>query len=399
RASGTAVGLFQLSRNLARLGRSDEALAQLVFARAEVDAIPDRDFRERIELDLLEVEAEVFGSRTPAEAIPVLDRAINRFDRTGFGTRLAALHLSRGLLYERVGDRAAAERDWATGRDRLETERRTLSAEDLRMSQAGSLRDIWTAMAVSRIHAGVPPADSLEAIERSRALTLVEHALKRIGETPTIADIQGHLPARSALLYFLVRDQMAGAWLVTSKDVVFRRLRGDSVTIAALVHRYRRVVDTMASEEAFRQVAADVHAALLSPFRSELTDVDALVVVPDALLSGISFAALVDPATKQFEITQRAVAMAPSGSLVIQQAPRPLDGRPLIIGAGAGHDAVPLPWVDEEVSRVSALYDDRVVLEDDAATKANVLAALSHAGVVHFAGHAVSNPISPLLST
>src|SRR5262249_8923254 len=163
-------------------------------------------------------------------------------------------------------------------------------------------------------------------------------------------------------------------------------------------HRYRRVVDTMASEDAFRQVAAAVHSALLSPFRSELTDVDALIVVPDATLSGISFAALVDPVTNQFEIAQRAVAMAPSGSLLVQPALRPAEGRPLIIGAGAGRDAVPLPWVADEVSRVGALYSDRVVLQGDAATKATVLAALSHAGVVHFAGHAVSNPTNPLLS-
>src|SRR5262249_7671801 len=154
----------------------------------------------------------------------------------------------------------------------------------------------------------VLPADSLEAVERSHALTLVERALKHVGETATVAEIQDDLPARSALLYFLVRDQTAGAWLVTSEAVVFRRLGGGSGGVGARVHRYRRVVDTMASEAAFRQVAADVHSALLSPFRGELTAVDTLVVVPDAILSGISFAALVDPATNQFEITQRAVA-------------------------------------------------------------------------------------------
>ncbi len=398
RASAISTGLLHLARNYARLGRADEALSEVREARIVGQQMPDPEVRERQELEVLEVEGEVFGSRDPREGIPVLDRAIDRFDATGFGLRLAALRLARGLLYERAGDRTAAERDWSKGIERLETERRTLTEEQLRMSQAGSLRDTWSAITVSRLKAGAPPAASLDALEQSHARTLVEHALSSRAPL-AIAEIQRRLPADTALLYFLIHDQIAVGWLLTSASVVSRPLGADGPSIATLARRYRRVVDTLAGDDVFLQVSTQMYGLLLAPFGADLRGVTSLVVVPDPVISGISFAALRDPATRRFLIADHAVAMAPSGSLLVEAAaPRRRHGTALMVSASAASGFAPLPWADEEARTVASLHPDSVVLSGAATTKRRVLEALPDARVVHFAGHAVSNAANPLLS-
>lgn len=400
RASATSTGLFHLARNLARLGRVDDAIARAREARAVVQQIPDPEFRERFELELLEVEGEIFGTREPREAIPILDRAIERFGETGFGLRLAALRLSRGRLYERAGDRAAAERDWSAGIARLETERRSLTEEDLRMSQAGSLRDIWSAVALSRLQAGTAAAESLDAVERSHARTLVEHALANRSELPSVAEIAKRLRRGEGVLYFLIRDQTAVGWLVTTDAVVWHPLGASPAAITALAHRYRRVVESRGSEDAFRRVSTVMHETLLTAFAAELREIVSLVIVPDSLLAGVSFASLIDPRSGHFLITDRSVAMAPSGGLLVEAGPprATATSRALIVGVGAGTEFDALPWVDEEVRQVAAHHPGSVVLQHGAATKARFLEALSQADVLHFSGHAMGNPISPLLS-
>src|SRR5262249_40549272 len=159
-------------------------------------------------------------SRAAADGIPALDRAIDRFERTGFGLRLASLLLSRGLLRERSGDRAAAERDWSSAIDRLESERRTVSVEQLRLSQAGLLRAIGSTVAASRIRAGADPDASLDAVEQSHAHTLVEHVLRRDSRSLTVADLRKRLPTRAAILYFLVREPTPTGWLLTASSTV-----------------------------------------------------------------------------------------------------------------------------------------------------------------------------------
>ncbi len=98
RASGTSTGLLHIARNAFRLHRLDAADLALREARDTVAKVPEPAARGRFELELLEVEGEVFAQRRPAEAMPVLTRAIEEFSRAGFAARLSTLLLSRGRL-------------------------------------------------------------------------------------------------------------------------------------------------------------------------------------------------------------------------------------------------------------------------------------------------------------
>ncbi len=171
RASGTSTGFLQLARNSFRLGQFDEAEAAIREARAIAGEITEAPLRDRLELELLGVEGELFGSREPAVGIPMLSKATERFEKRGFAVRLSALLLKRGRLHVQAGHPEAAEADWQRAIEALEAERATVSTESLRLAQAGSLRTLYNEMALSRVKHGRSAAESLTPLERGRART------------------------------------------------------------------------------------------------------------------------------------------------------------------------------------------------------------------------------------
>lgn len=398
RASGTSAGLLHIARNAFRLHRLDEADAAVREARIIVAEVPDPAARERFELELLEVEGEVFGQRRPAEALPVLTRAIERFSKTGFAFRLSNLLLLRGRLHSRAGDTAAAEADWQQAVDALEHERATVSAESSRLAQAGSLRALQTEIALSRFRHGRDAADSLEPVERGRARTLVEDALGVTVPITEIRDLQDRLDDRTGVLYYAVGEDQAIGWLLTRRGVSAAALPVTPHHLASLVDRHRRAFTTAASQDGLLRSSRELYRALVSPFAVGIDGLATLVVIPDPALAGVSFAALNDPKDGRYLIESTAIAMAPGGALLAQPASYARRTGVLLVGADRPEGLPQLPWVQVELSRLAQLYDGATVLSGADATRERFLAEGARASVIHFAGHAVASPANPLLS-
>ena len=398
RASGTATGYLQQARNSFRLGRFDDADSSIRDARAMVGDIPDAAFRDRIELELLEVEGEVFGNRDPVAGLPVLTGAVERFTKQGFTVRLANLLLWRGRLYARAGDMPAAEADWGRAVQSLERERAMVSVDSLRLAQAGSLRAISAEMAFSRFHHGRPAAESLAPIERGRARTLVEDALGGSRSPADLEVLQQHLDDRTAVIHYAIGDNDAVAWLTTRGSITATLLPIKGRELSILIDRHRRISDRGGAAASQLPSARDLYQALIAPLRPAIDHVSSLIVVPDPALAGVSFSALNDPSTGSYLIESKSIAMAPSGALLAEGAAATSRSGVLLVGADRPVGMPPLPWVQDEIARLSSVHAGAVVLTGAAATRERFLADSARASVIHFAGHAIGNPANPLLS-
>jgi CHAT domain-containing protein len=397
RASGTGTGYFQQARNWFRLGLLDEADAAIRDGRALTGDIPDAAFRDRIELDLLEVEGEVFGNRDPAAGLPVLTRAVERFTKQGFAVRLANLLLWRGRLHARAGDMAAAEADWERAVESLERERAMVSADSLRLAQAGSLRAISAEMAFSRLAHGRPAAESLAPIEHGRARTLVEDALGGSRSPADLEVLQQRLDDQTAVIHYAIGIDTAVAWLTTRASITATRLPITGRALSVLIDRHRRISDRGAAEARLAS-ARELYRALITPLGAAIDRASSLIVVPDPALAGVSFGALNDPATSTYLIESKTIAMAPSGSLLAEDAAPATHRGVLLVGADRPAGMPALPWVQDEIARLSSVHGGAVLLTGAAATRERLLAESARASVIHFAGHAIGNPSNPLLS-
>ena len=396
RASGTATGFLHQARNTFRLGLLDDADVAIREARALTSQIPDAAFRDRIELELLEVEGEVFGNREPAAGLPVITTAVDRFARQGFAVRQANLLLWRGRLHARAGDTAAAEGDWQRALQALEAERATVSAESLRLAQAGSLRSLYNEIALSRVKDGRSAAESLAPLERGRARTLVEDALGVARPTAKLQELQQQLDPYTGVLHYAIGESDAVVWLTTRNAILSARLPVTARAVHVLADRYRRL--TLRSREAQLASAQDLYRVLIAPIGSSIDGLTSLVVVPDPALAGVSFGALNNPATGAYLIESTSVAMAPSAALLAEPASHPSSAEVLLVGADRPDGLAPLPWVGNELARLEKVYGRATVLTGADATRARLLAEAPRASVIHFAGHAFGNATNPLLS-
>jgi CHAT domain-containing protein len=398
RPTGVATGHMQLALNWSRLNRFHDADGALRQARVAAGEIQDPSLAERMELQLLGVEGEIYGNREPASGLPILSRAVELFSKRGFAVRLSEQLLWRGRLHLRAGDVSAAEGDWQRAIDSLEAARATVSAESLRLAQAGSLRALHTEIALSRAARGQSAAESLAPLERGRARTLVENALANEQPTVDLSLVQQHLDPDTAIVHYAVGEDMAIAWVTTRAHVTATKLPLQPRDLANQVDRHRRLFSRNGTPEAQLASAHALYLALVSPLAALIENASSLIVIPDPALAGVVFGALNNPATGAYLIESKSVAMAPSATLLAEPARTSGPKGVLLVGADRPDGMAPLPWVKDEIARLSAVYRDARTLTGGEATRDRFLAEAGSASVIHFAGHAFGSPGNPLLS-
>ncbi|MCC7491485.1 MAG: CHAT domain-containing protein [Fimbriimonadaceae bacterium] len=138
---------------------------------------------------------------------------------------------------------------------------------------------------------------------------------------------------------------------------------------------------------------AELYDLLLAPLADIVDSVERLVIAPHGPLWGIPWAALHDGLDLLVET--HALGLVPSAAVLARLATRPAAsvGGGLAVGGAREH----LAAVEAELRAVSGVLDT-VLLRGAAATREAVLAASQQVGLVHFCGHAVFRPESPLFS-
>lgn len=224
----------------------------------------------------------------------------------------------------------------------------------------------------------------------------------------TVAEIAATLPARTALVEFIVvaREVWVAALVPRpggEPRLVVKPAALPAPKVMALAAQFTRQVATR--DLAFGANARALYAALLGPVDTELQSAGQLIVVPHAGLWEVPFQALLTPRGK-YLIEERALAYAPSASALKQlnARRRPRAAQPRVVAFGdprqAGSAAAALPNAAREVREVAAVYgaSRSVVAVAGEATEARFRQLAPQADILHIATHGVIDDASPLFS-
>jgi CHAT domain-containing protein len=372
-----------------RLGQSDGAANDLARAAAVLEQIKDPDTHALEEADRLAVTG--FLAPTPFAAVPNLTRAIEFHREKGRRMYLPELYLERGRAYAKMRDVPAAAADFEAGIGELETQRLSLRAGDERwgmFSSHGELFEEAVALALARDDVDQAFAYS----ERARARELLDSlgtsdsvvATAALSTLPPAADVlmieYATLP--ESLVMFVVDRQKLQ---VVQTSVPRAMLMRDAEILAE---------SAMDDDPArFRFAASTLYARLLQPAAGALREGQRLVIIPDAALGAVPFAALVDPAGK-YLIERYSVVIAPSAAVFARLAsrPRPAPREPhlLLISGPAGRegDLRQLTNAQREANAVTAVYHHAPDVVSDDRDAATFETRAANADVIHFVGHA-----------
>ena len=147
----------------------------------------------------------------------------------------------------------------------------------------------------------------------------------------------------------------------------------------------------------------ELYRLLVEPVAEAMGDDTLLVVVPDRELNYLPFAALRNPATGRYLVEERALVTTPSASLLIagleehEHARRgTLESALIVANPTLDREEFPgLPPLSQAgamAAEIAAFYPRTEVLIGPDATRRRFLERAGKFDVVHFAGHAISNP-------
>lgn len=393
RAHGTEVLHFETllfrARVRGRLGLNDDAANDLARAAIAREQIKDPYLHELAEADGLAVTGILASS--PLDAVPNLTRAIEFHRGKGRRMYLPELHLERGRAYAKMQDVSAAAADFEAGIGELESQRSSLRAGDERWGMFSPYTGLFDE-AVSLALARGDVEQAFAYSERARARELLDS----FGAVETVVEaaVPATLPSATGVVmieYATLPESLVMFVIDRQKLQVIQT----SVPRATLV-RDAEILATSALNDdtaGFRGAASALYARLLLPAEDALREAQRLVIIPDAALGTVPFAALVDPAGKHV-IERYSVVIAPSAAVFARLAsrPRPVSRAPhlLLISGPAGRegDLRQLTSAQREVNAVKAVYRHApdVVSDDGEAATFEMRAA--HADVIHFVGHA-----------
>ena len=411
--------LRERARLYGDLGRREEALADLRRAGELVEEIPDQGSRQSTQAELQATEGVLLRRWGAPEAVAVLTEAIEWCLQIDYRYLLVGLYLERARASLQAGDGAAAAADLEAGITELEARRQGMPEASQRVSFFEQSRELFEEMVRLRVEAG-EAGRGLEYAERARARSLLELVL-RGSETegsepaaaapPTVAAIQEALPADVVLVeYFRLADRWL-CWVLDRQRLELHTLRAAArEDLAREVPALQAALRGSASRQELEARLGQLHDILIAPLAGALAGHGTVLVVPDAELYGVPFGALRSRADGRYLIEGQAVVVAPSAAVALASRPRgegslrpvPLQSA-LVVGAPAfDHKLFPLlpelPAAAQEAAEVARLYPQAQQLAGADATRAQLLAALPSAEVLHFAGHAVVNEGDPGLS-
>jgi CHAT domain-containing protein len=396
-----------------RLGRHDDADSDLAEAKLWLArSAADNPRLAQHEATAAAMEGEIASLRQPARAIPALDAALDHFVSARRQTRLPPLYLFRGRAHAALGQDAEAERDFQRGIEAFEAMRRSLAPER-QVSFFDQTWDLFDEMIALEVRRGSVES-ALAYGERARARQLLEAlagpaslpvrtraALETAWQPMTPAELQRHLPAGTAIVYYTVLEHRLLAWRLDREACRLFETPLPAAELRRIVGRYRTALERPDPEarESLEALSETLGRILLRPLSGLRDESTALLFVPDDVLQRVPFAALRNPRTGRYLVADHAVGLAPSGTVFVRaSAAAGLRGEPRVLVVGNplveksdGAPRADLPQAEAEAAEIAALYPAAESLTRGAATRARFLDRLAQQDVIHFGGHAVSD--------
>jgi len=408
-----AEARLQRGRSLAALGRRSEALEDLRAARDFATSMPAGAVSERIRSTLELVEGEELAERDPTGAVQLLSRALTARLGQGYRYRLLPLLTSRARAYQKLNDLPHAEDDLRFAIEEQEQARSEVQDLDLRLSSFQQAQAAFDAMVRLQVEHYRDDAKALEYAERARSRLLLDliagKAASRLPRALRASSILTRLPASTVLVEYFVLPERLLAWVVRSGTIHRVEMAVPERELDREMRILRTAMERRAQEGEIRSAASSLFETLIRPLAAELSGAGALVVVPDRSLVQVPFAALFDARQSRYLVEDHTLIVAPSATLYLTALDRlsrfagemPRDA--LVIGDPA-FDRQRYPHLNRlsaaatEATEIATLYERTELLLGGNATRGAFLESAPGHRIVHFAGHALLQPLSPGLS-
>ena len=368
-----AETLIDRARIQARLGERAAASADLMSAREFMGKTNDDTVRARIDADLRAAEALLVP---PAEAIAPLTRAIEFHRGRGRSMFLPELFLQRGRALAAVQKTHEAAQDFDHGIREIDAQHK--------LSGPG--------VAVAEELYDQAMATALQLGDVTGAFAYAERARSQVASAPRASPA---MPARAhdgevVIEYASMPDQLV-IFVVDRNGV---RAVSRNISRLELTARVERMMAAAMENDVadFRRASNAVYEQLVQPITRYVAASADLVFVPDATLSIVPFAALVEE-DGRYVIEKHRVVVTPSHawyqSLRARRAsPAAHDLRLLIIEGPSTRDGERAWFGRREAQAVASQYRIANVLPPGS-ERAEFESRASQAQILHFVGHAI----------
>ncbi|HYC93135.1 MAG TPA: CHAT domain-containing protein [Thermoanaerobaculia bacterium] len=356
----------------------------------------------------------------PPEAITAYTRALNLAEGDSFRTTRASLYAQRADAFSRAGREAEAGQDLQRTVLELEAEEREILANGGPRSSDGLPPGYYTRFQdtyLRLIRHYVDRSDVVQSLmyaeysrgaETKKLLARLRLRGSIAGSMEHFRSIRARLPHDGALLLYSVMEDRTYVWIVTAASASVHRLE----VTRQDVERWSRALYRAAQQRQLEEFEKGLEAPYAELFAPILRHVDRkrLIIVPDGAMHGLPFAALRNPDDDQYLIRKYIIETAPSATLYtyarVRDAMLQQSGAPsiMVVGNPAFDRTLPLvrglpdlPYAEREARAIADFYGTRA-LTGAAATVPALLNGVEGMDLVHFAGHAVANPVTPMSS-
>jgi len=398
-----AEALHRHGRVLAALGRREEALREIVGARAANTRGASEVTRATTAADIDYAEGETQLPGDPRGALSLLTRAVESFREAGRPAEEILCRLKRARAYLALGREADAESDLSGALALFEEEREAIGVPSFRQSFSEAAQSLFDEMILVQAERHRDPRRALIMAERARTVP-GEYGDRWVNRADVLTEIDlSRIPTDVALVEYALSGNRLLVWTIRRGGIEFMDRRIDPKAFALQVSEFTAAVRG-GSEQAIADTSAKLYDDLIPPWVEELPESVQLVFIPDRILNGVPFAALKNPQTGLYFVEEHVSSIEPSVALYLASSAR---------GSARGHkrwsallvsnpkfDRMLFPLVDlpgtvAEIAEVGSLYSDRLILSGHEATRSRLLAEIDRHEVFGFSGHTVYNAHSP----
>lgn len=377
-----AFALLQRAQHFESRGDTTASRADLVRATHVAQQVPQGPGSRRIRAVVRMISGDLLREANPRGAIALFSKAVKDFRALDSHPFLPSTIYRRSVARLRLGDTLRALRDLELAVQTLELQSSRLMGVSERTTFIETLEGVLDLLIKVNLNAGRSDA-ALGVLDRARAMVWFRSVKRKARASAALhASTEFVRDTGPLVAYAVLEDELVSWSIVNGRTAIVRApIQRDS-----LRGKIERVRDGSSSGE-----VEDLYDLLIRPHASRLRAVSHLRFVPDRELALVPFAGLRDRVTGQFAIEKFAVSLAPSLA--------GYDARSSMVRKSPDHAVVVsdsrLRGAYAEGRSVSGLYRRSDLLEGEAATKRQIESAAASGGVLHFAGHGVSDPRRP----
>jgi CHAT domain-containing protein/tetratricopeptide (TPR) repeat protein len=375
-----------------RAGFQRDTGSRMDEARRGVATVTDPDWRESALNDLRLLEAMFIKENAPQRALDLLTEYIASARSRGRMSRVPEILSERAAVLRRLQRDDEAEADLRAAIRLVEERGNRVERDLLRDTFLGKAGTPYTMLA-DLLDSRGDVAGAIVADDLHRARILNDRRGSDRSLTWSVDAVTASLEPATALVVYEIFDDRVVLFVLRRNGVYRVESRISAAFLAQLTAQF--VESIRDDSPGARRVGRSLYDALIGPAADALAGAGKLVMVADAPLDQIPFAALVQRDGK-FLIEQFTLSIAPS-IRSYHPAPSGIAERAAVLSIGnprVDETRYPLlPPIEEaepEARKIASMYPKGTLLTGAEATEARVKSLLAQADVIHFGTHAIA---------